>query len=199
MEPTAAQARVDAVKNELDGHRESLYRYAVIHLRDRDLAEDLVQEALLAAVEGADRFQGDSSLRTWLVSILKHKIIDHIRKDAHAPVAESRLSAGFAEPENEVLDRSFDARGGWREHKPQTWRDPDEALEHAQFWEVFQACCSVLPLQTARVFLLREVMGFTIEEICKDLRISTSNCSVILYRARFRLRNCLEHKWFMSR
>lgn len=199
MEPTAAQARVDDVKNQLEGFRGYLHRYAVLHLRDRELAEDMVQDALLAALEAADRFQGGSSLRTWLVSILKHKIIDRIRKDAHAPVAESRLSAGSDEATDKLLDQAFDARGGWREHKPRTWRDPDEALEQGQFWEVFQACCDVLPLQTARVFLLREVMGFTIEEICKDLGISTSNCSVILYRARLRLRDCLDHKWFKGR
>ncbi len=79
------QARTAEVKNQLHNHREFLYRYAVIHLRDRELAEDLVQEALLAAVAAAGDFKGGSSLRTWLISILKHKIIDHIRKDARAP------------------------------------------------------------------------------------------------------------------
>lgn len=193
------QARTAEVKNQLHNHREFLYRYAVIHLRDRELAEDLVQEALLAAVAAAGDFKGGSSLRTWLISILKHKIIDHIRKDARAPVAESRLHAGSETAHDDTGEAFFDSSGHWQDYKPQTWRDPDAALERAQFWDVFQACCEALPLQTARVFLLREVMGFTIEEICKDLHISTSNCSVILYRARLRLQTCLEHKWFVAR
>lgn len=190
------QARTAGVRGQLHSHREFLYRYAVVHLRDRELAEDLVQEALTAAVAAADGFKGDSSLRTWLVSILRHKIVDHLRKEAHAPVAESRLGGAARD---ETLDTFFDAAGRWHEHKPRTWDDPDAALEHAQFWDVFQACCDLLPRQTARVFLLREVMGLTIEEICKDLRISASNCSVILHRARLRLQDCLEHKWFASR
>lgn len=178
------------IRDALDEHREPLLRYATIHLRDRELAEDLVQETLLSAIESADRFRGDSSARTWLISILKHKIIDHVRKAVRSPVAQVAA--------DDVHDGGgfFNDKGRWGDERPRTWSNPDQALEHAQFWDVFQACCDVLPLQTAQVFLLREVMGFSIEDICKDLGISTSNCSVILHRARLRLRSCLERKWF---
>lgn len=186
-------ARAANIRDALDEHREPLYRYALIHLRDRELAEDLVQETLLSAIESADGFRGDSSPRTWLISILKHKIIDHLRKAARNPT--DRVAA------DEVHDADggnfFDAKGSWGNEKPRTWSNPDHAFEHAQFWDVFQACCDVLPPQTAQVFLLREVMGSSIEDICKDLNIiSASNCSVILHRARLRLRDCLERKWF---
>ena len=185
-------ARPADITNALAEHREPLFRYALIHLRDRELAEDLVQETLLSALESADGFRGAASPRTWLIAILKHKIIDHVRKAVRHPT--ERLAP--EETHDQEQDGFFDARGGWRDERPRAWRDPDQALEHAQFWDVFQACCAVLPLRTARVFLLREVMGFSIEDICKDLGISASNCSVILHRARLRLRACLERKWF---
>lgn len=184
------QLRANDIKNEIDGHREFLYRYALIHVRDRETAEDLVQEASLAAVESADRFRGSSSLRTWLIAILRHKIIDHVRKTARNPAAPAPAITDGEE------DAYFDARGHWGDECPQPWHGPEQALTNAQFWDIFQTCCDLLPLQTAQVFLLREVIGFSIEEICKDLHISASNCSVILYRARLRLRRCLEHRWF---
>lgn len=178
------------IRDALDMHREPLLRYAAIHVRDRELAEDLVQDTLLSAIESAERFRGDSSARTWLISILKHKIIDHVRKAVRTPVGHVAA--------DEIHDGGgfFDGKGRWSEERPRTWSDPDRALEHAQFWDVFQACCNVLPLRTAQVFLLREVMGLSVEDICKDLGISASNCSVILHRARLRLRDCLERKWF---
>jgi RNA polymerase sigma-70 factor, ECF subfamily len=187
-------ARAVDIKDALDEHREPLYRYALIHLRDRELAEDLVQETLLSAIESADGFRGDSSPRTWLISILKHKIIDHLRKAARSPI--DRVAAD--ETHDPDSDEFFNAKGAWGDERPRSWHDPDKAFEHAQFWEVFQACSDRLPLQTAQVFLLREVMGFSIEDICKDLGISASNCSVMLHRARLRLRDCLERKWFAS-
>jgi RNA polymerase sigma-70 factor, ECF subfamily len=184
--------RAANIKDALDEHREPLYRYALIHLRNRELAEDLVQETLLSAIKSAAGFRGDSSPRTWLISILKHKIIDHLRKAARNPI--DRAAADEA-PEA-AGGEFFDAKGSWADEKPRAWSNPDKAFEHAQFWDVFQACCDVLPLQTAQVFLLREVMGSSIEDICKDLDISTSNCSVIMHRARLRLRDCLDRKWF---
>jgi RNA polymerase sigma-70 factor (ECF subfamily) len=180
------------IKDALDEHREPLYRYALIHLRDRELAEDLVQATLLSAIESADGFRGHSSPRTWLISILKNKIIDHVRKAAHDPIGR----AAGDEVHDAESDEFFNADGSWGDKPPRAWGNPDQSFEHAQFWDVFQACCNVLPLQTAQVFLLREVMGFSIEEICKDLGITASNCSVILHRARLRLRDCLERKWF---
>jgi RNA polymerase sigma-70 factor (ECF subfamily) len=188
----AMPAHTTNIKDALDEHREPLYRYALIHLRDRELAEDLVQETLLSAIESADGFRGDSSPRTWLISILKHKIIDHLRKAARNPIDHVATDEAHDADGGEF----FNAKGGWGDEKPRAWSNPDQAFEHAQFWDVFQACSDMLPLQTAQVFLLREVMGFSIADICKDLDISTSNCSVILHRARLRLRDCLERKWF---
>jgi len=182
---------------ELALHRKFLYRYALLHLRDSDLAEDAVQDTLLSAFMAAQGYEGRASVRTWLVSILKNKIIDIMRKEARMPIPESQLAP---EEGNSDIDEPFTAAARWeRDRRPRTWEDPDEALERKQFWEMFELCCKVMPLQTARVFMLREVMGLSIEEICKNMEISTSNCSVILYRARMRLRDCIEVKWFGNR
>lgn len=193
--PIKMRTGIDTTENTLGEHRAYLYRYALLHLRDPEQAEDAVQETLLSAVKAVADFQGRASLRTWLIAILKHKIIDHIRKAAQEQVPVSQLNAA---DEDEAADREgfFNSTGGWRDDRPKTWHDPDEAFERSQFWEIFQTCCEVLPRRIAQVFMLREVMGFSIEEICKDMQITTSNCSVILYRARLRLRNCLEKKWF---
>ncbi len=193
---------IDIPKNkiteaELTCHRKYLYRYALLHLRDSDLADDAVQDTFLSALKAFQGYEGRASVRTWLVSILKNKIIDILRESARLPIPESQLAPEEGDSE---IDESFTAAAKWeRDRRPQTWEDPDEALERKQFWEMFELCCKVMPLQTARVFMLREVMGLSIEEICKNMEISTSNCSVILYRARMRLRDCIEAKWFGNR
>jgi len=174
-------------------HRPYLLRYALQQLRDEGQAEDVVQETLLAALQ--DNFSGQSSLRTWLTGILKHKIIDLIRKQSReAPLA------GTAEGEEDNLDdfdALFDQRGHWTDDdKPQTWQQPNAALESKQFWKVYEACAGLMPQRLALVFSMREVLDMDIDEICKSLSISATNCSVILYRARMSLRLCLDKNWF---
>lgn len=180
--------------SELACHRKYLYRYALLHLRDSDLADDAVQETLLSAFKAAQSYEGRASVRTWLVGILKNKIIDVVRERARLPIPESQL---VREEGDSDIDELFTATARWeRDRRPLAWEDPDEALERKQFWEMFERCCKVMPLQSAQAFMLREVMGLPIEEICKNMEISTSNCSVILFRARMRLRDCIEAKWF---
>jgi RNA polymerase sigma-70 factor, ECF subfamily len=176
-------------------HRDYLYRYALLHLRDASRAEDVVQETLLAAVETGDRFSGRSSLRTWLTGILKHKIIDVFRKQSReAPVASS---AGEGESDEEFADLYFDKQRTDHWHTfPQTWGDPERTLEDKRFWEVLDQCSEQMPPQIARVFYLRELMGLETDEICKELSITATNCWVMLYRARMSLRQCLEVRWF---
>lgn len=174
-------------------HRPYLLRFALQQLRDEGQAEDVVQETLLAALQG--NFSGQSSLRTWLTGILKHKIIDLIRKQSReAPLA------GTAEGEEDNLDdfdALFDQRGHWTDDdKPQTWQQPNAALESKQFWKVYEACAGLMPQRLALVFSMREVLDMDIDEICKSLSISATNCSVILYRARMSLRLCLDKNWF---
>jgi len=175
-------------------HRDYLYRYALLHLRDESRAEDVVQETLLAAVESQDRFSGRSSVRTWLTGILKHKIVDVFRRQAREAPLDVEPDAGADEG---IGDLYFDRadRDHWRAF-PQTWGDPERTLEDKRFWEVFDLCSKQMPAQIARVFYMREFMGHETDEICKELGITATNCWVMLYRARMNLRQCLESRWF---
>lgn len=174
--------------------RSDLIRFATLNLSDPGMAEDVVQEALLAAERGVKNFRGGSSLKTWVYSILKRKIIDALRsRRRETPISQ----IGNLGEDNENINDLFDQRGFWStEHKPHRWSDPDESLEQQQFWTIFELCLNGLPERTAQVFSMRELLGLETDEICKELSISTSNCWVILHRARAGLRECLEKNWF---
>jgi RNA polymerase sigma-70 factor (ECF subfamily) len=182
---------------EIESHRPYLVRYALSQLRDAVLAEEAVQEALLAALEGIDRFDGRSTLRTWLTSILRFKIIDLQRRLVRDRATSSLDEETLASTEEAWLDDLFDETGHWRT-PPQAWNDPESALEQSRFWMVFEQCLGRLPGAGGRVFFKREVMGEETEAICRDEGITTSNCWVILHRARVALRMCLETNWFGS-
>jgi RNA polymerase sigma-70 factor (ECF subfamily) len=181
----------DPFAAQLDSHRRYLLRVATLQLRDAALAEDVVQDTLVAAIQGEKGFTGKSSLRTWLTGILKHKIIDAIRQKTRSPIL-----AGF-EDECRVddLDALFDDTGHW-ENPPADWGDPESQLSQQQFIEVMQRCLENLPPNTARVFTMREVMELETDEICAQLTITSNNLWVILHRARLSLRECLEKNWF---
>lgn len=176
---------------ELERHRPYLLRFALLQLRDRSAAEDAVQETLLAAIQGASRFAGQSSVRTWLVGILKHKIVDSVRKASREQPIESLEDRG------EDMDAFFADDGHFAE-APQPWANPESSLEEKGFFDALERCLQSLPPNTARAFTMREVMGLETDEICKELRISASNCWVMLYRARVSLRACLERTWFLA-
>ena len=175
---------------QIESHRSYLLRYASIHLRDPSTAEDVVQETLLAGISGAGRFEGRADLRTWLTGILKHKIVDAIRKASR----EISFDA-LAEEDDSAIDALFDAREHWVEHPPR-WSDPDGALEQRQFFDVLERCLTKLSANAYRVFTMREHLGVEMEEICRELGISRSNCGVLLYRARMALQECLNASWF---
>lgn len=169
--------------------RPQLLRFARLQLRSEAAAEDAVQEALLAAMEGAASFTGASAIKTWVFSILRNKIIDDIRRRTREP--ELRPSGD----EGDEFDDMFLADGHWAE-KPSPWSDPDASLEQKQFWTIFEACLEGIPAKPGRVFMMREFLGLSTDEICKELAISTSNCWVLLHRARLGLRECLALRWF---
>ena len=176
---------------ELEGHRPSLLKFAMLQLRNEAQAEDVVQETLLAAVQGAERYTGMASVRTWLTGILKHKIIDQIRKNSR----EVAVEVGLEDGARDEFDALFDERGEHAE-KPPDWGSPEKAFAQKKFFEVLERCMEGLPKNTARVFAMREVMGLETEEICKEIGISATNCGVLLYRARTALRLCLQERWF---
>ena len=187
--PAEASASISL---ELERHRPYLMRFALLQLRDRSAAEDAVQEALLAAIQGAERFAGQSSVRTWLIGILKHKIVDNIRRATREHPAEIATEAG-----TEDLEAFFGSDGHFTE-PPGEWESPEKALEERRFFEALERCLQSLPKNTASAFTMRELMGLETEEICKELGISPSNCWVMLYRARMNLRACLERTWFLA-
>ncbi len=182
---------------EVESHRSYLLRFATAKLRDAEQAEEVVQEALLAALEGVASFSGQSSLRTWLTSILKFKIIDFQRRiiSERAHFASAPEEDDSADPE--WMDRMFDETGHWSPRLAE-WSNPDGALQQKQFFETFERCLDKLPKAASRVFFKREVMGIDTDEICKEESITSSNCWVMLHRARLALRECLDRNWFQG-
>ncbi len=172
----------------LNQHGDYLYRFALARLRDPHLAEDVVQETFLAAIKSPD-FAGQSSPRTWLTGILKHKVIDVMRKNIREVAASDLISDQDAN-----MDEFFDEKGHWEE-KPLAWDMPQDALEQKQFLGTLQTCMDKLPAKLAQLFLMRDIQESDNEEICKELNISATNAWVMLYRARMGLRKCLEINW----
>jgi RNA polymerase sigma-70 factor (ECF subfamily) len=174
---------------QLESQRLTLLRYARLQLRNDAWAEDAVSETLLAALERPQSFAGRSQLSTWLVGILKHKVIDQLRRRSR----EEPLSWEVDADREETLEFKPD---GHFLHPPADWGNPDAALQETQFIRVMEACVEQLPPQMGRVFLMREWLELESEEICKELSITATNLWVVLHRARLRLRACLEIKWF---
>lgn len=185
----------EAIAAEMAGFRREMLRFAILQLRDQASAEDAVQEAMLAALQGADRFGERAKFKTWVFSILKNKIVDIIRRRVREP--------NYQDPEEEIDESDFDplfsANGHWqRDARPADWGDPEKSFEDQRFWAVFDSCLNRLPAATARVFMMREMLGLETDEICEELSISSNNCWVVLHRARMGLRLCLDQKWFMT-
>ena len=179
--------------------RRDLLKFARLQLRNDALAEDMVQEALAAALAGERSFAGRAALKTWIFAILRNKIVDHIRASAReipatSLVGERELDAGL-----EDFDVLFDRRGLWNpEDRPATWCDPEASFEQDAFWTVFDLCMNKLPEHIARVYTMRELLELDTAEICAELGITSNNCFVILHRARLGLRECLENRWFQG-
>ena len=170
----------------VDQYGDALFHFALARVNRRDIAEELVQETFLAAVQSQERFKGQSSEKTWLFGILKHKVIDHYRKNKSTVFTQD---LGY---NSENLDGFFNAKGGWRV-RPQHWSaNPGKSQEVKEAFDHFYQCLSGLPQRTADVFVYREIDGLSTDEICKLLGITSANCWVILYRARMLLRKCLE-------
>lgn len=175
----------------VDRYGDCMYRYALLRLRSPELAADVVQETFLEALRVKDSFTGRSSERTWLIGILKHKIVDHFRKAGRSRVSSTDTSSPpfTSEPE-------FDRRGHWKTG-PASWRgEPGRALETREFWDVFGRCLSGLPGSLADAFFSRELDGQSAEEVQQSLGITSANLWTRLHRARSLLRRCLEEHWF---
>ncbi|TXD49988.1 sigma-70 family RNA polymerase sigma factor [Polaribacter sp. IC073] len=173
----------------IDSYADYLYNYSISRVNNSDLAKDLVQETFFAGLKSAKNFQGKASERTWLVSILKRKIIDHYRKiNSNKGKAEVRMNF-YSDGENE---------GDWLEERvPQNWDNTsDKKIENEELRNQLEACIDKLPEKYAMVFRMKTVQEFETEEICKELGITSSNLWVIIHRARTQLRKCMEDNWF---
>lgn len=174
----------------VEEHGDVLYRYALLRVKDPHVAEDLVQETFIAALEGLPRFKGNSSIRTWLVGILKHKIIDSFRRGSKE-IASSDLTMLDDEPGDEATSRLAMAGG-----RGARWEDdPSSLLQDKEFWHAFRDCLHGLPPALQKAFSLRELDGLKTVDICKILAITPTNLWVMLHRARARLRDCLDTNW----
>ncbi|WP_432696172.1 sigma-70 family RNA polymerase sigma factor [Marinobacterium sp. YM272] len=171
--------------------RPRLLAFARLQLSDPVYAEDMVQEALAGALESLHRFKGQSQFETWVFGILRHKLVDAIRRRGRDVVAEHNPEA-MPEVDEMFTDHAHWAVGA----RPQNWVQPETSCENDRFWEVFDLCVFHLPKSGAQVFTMRELMGLETGEICECLEITEKNCWVILHRARLKLRACLESGWF---
>ena len=169
-----------------------MYRYCLTRVSDHETAQDLVQEALVAAIQSFERFQGKSSTKTWLVSILKRKIVDHYRR------SRNRRNTENIEAVADNIDEMFDDTGHWRV-KPSKWTsNPGTAYQQHEFMDVLYKCLAKLPERLAQVFMLREFDEMSTADICEKLSITESNSWVMLYRSRMALRSCLETNWLQE-
>ena len=175
---------------ELERLRPQLLKFALLQLRNTAWAEDAVSDTLLVALEKPQSFAGRSQLKTWLIGILKHKLVDQIRRQTR----ELSTTAEDGEPLEDLL---FHEDGHWRD-SPQEWTQPEASLQQVEFFRVLEACVDKLPGQQGRLFMMREWLELDTEEICKALAISPTNLWVMLHRARLRLRACLEQHWFQG-
>lgn len=173
----------------IDLHSDYLYQYTLSRISDSEKSKDLVQDTFLSALKAMDNFQGKANERTWLISILKRKIVDYYRK-INSKKGRAEVKMSFYE--------SGENKGKWLEEcVPQTWEsDTLDTIESEELRLVIDLCIDYLPEKYAMVFKMRTLQDFDTEEICKELEISSSNLWVIIHRARTQLRKCLEDNWF---
>ncbi|MBS1272380.1 MAG: RNA polymerase sigma factor YlaC [Candidatus Marinimicrobia bacterium] len=177
----------------VDQYGDYLYRYAVPRVASEEDAEDLVQETFLSALEAFADFRRDSSVRTWLFSILRRKIIDYYRKKGHRD--DHEIDGDYNESADFYAEGTM--KGRWKpEAAPRDWRrDPEAQTETEGFMQALHRCIKQLSSGLAAVFTLRELEEMETDAICKELEITSSNLWVRLHRARKQIRHCLEQNW----
>ncbi len=173
-------------------YRTDLLRYAKLQLRNDAWAEDVVSEVLIVALEKPEAFEGRSQIKTWLIGILKFKILDKFRQNAR----EIALPESDDESESDMLDGLIFKADGHFATPPTDWGNPEAGLNQKEFFIVMEACMEKLPAQLGRLFLMREWLELSSEEICKELKLTSTNFYVQLHRARLKLRECLDLNWF---
>ena len=190
-------SQIENPESWVDQYGDFLYHFTLSRIKDPSIAEDLVQETFLAALKARKNFQGRSTARTWLIAILKHKIVDHIRKQVREHTSD-KLESMLNTAANDPVDSSFNDEGDWR-IRPSKWAiDPMKLYEQKEFMDILYQCLGELPQRQAEAFMMREIDGLSTEEICKVLNISATNSWVMLYRTQMWLRRCLEKSWLST-
>lgn len=170
----------------MDHYGDLLYRYAFLRVADRANCEELVQETFLAALKGKEHFKGQCEFATWLVGILKHKIMDHFRRQER--------NQTDALPEDSAVEGMFSRLGKWKKFPRRWYIDPQDSTMESEVLPALQRCMEALPESQRQAFALSIMDEQKSEEVCKTLGISATNLYVLLHRARLRLRDCLEKK-----
>ncbi len=159
-------------------------------MKNTHVAEDLVQDTLLAAITAKNTFRNQSTIRTWLTGILKHKLIDYFRSQGREIIMADLVDQAY----EGYLDGFFRANGRWIE-KPDTFPSPELAFQQKEFWKIFQQCLSGLKPKQVEVFLAKEIHGMSNEDICKSFSLNSTNVWVLMHRARLSLIKCLKIHW----
>jgi RNA polymerase sigma-70 factor (TIGR02943 family) len=179
--------------NWVSRYADYLYTYAALRINDQELARDLVQETFLAALEGRENFQGRSSEKTWLTSILKNKIVDVYRSKS-SRLAKLVGAEGAEDKDADFFDRND---GHWNSgHRPlELGIEQYDALENTELQRILLACMKKLPALWISVFSMKHIDGQTTETICTELKLTSSNFWVIIHRTKVNLRSCLQKNW----
>ena len=183
----------DELVNQLHG---TLIRMAMGYVADREVAEEVVQDTWMAVIGSLNRFEGRSSLRTWVCGILIHKAKDRgVREKRHTTFSAFE---SYDDDNEEAVDPSrFQQTGEWAGHwafPPQPWDDqtPEKLLASQQTGNAMQRAIEALPATLKDVFILRDVEGVDAKEVCELLKITETNLYVRLHRARERVRVAVE-------
>lgn len=180
-------------EQQLISHHHYLLRFASLQLRNQAWAEDAVSETMLVALAKPHAFESRSQLKTWLIGILKHKVIDMLRLHGREISMSPQDDDG-----TDLLDLIGFKTDGHFAEAPADWGNPEQDLRNQQFLKVMDACLEKLPATQGRLFLMREWLELSVDEICKELNLTPTNLYVQLHRARLRLRGCLELNWFTT-
>jgi len=179
----------------VDEYSDEFFRFTMYRVKNREVAEDLVQETFLSALKSIDKFRRDCPEKSWLYNILRNKIIDHFRKKANQEIKYS--SSITDQDEDSFFNQYFNKDGNWAiDDSAESWKiSADKIMERDEFMQFLMLCLSLLPEMWAKVFSLKNIDDLSTKEICKELNITPSNLWTIIHRAKLQLRGCLDKKW----
>lgn len=176
----------------VNDYTDQLYSWAYHKTSSKEMAEDLVQDTFLSAYKNLETFKNESSPKTWLLSILNHKIIDFYRKKSKS------LSVVDNRQEDEAIKRVndlFDENDNWKNPKVHTFEVEEHLLDNADFNAVMQRCLENLPEKWRMAIQSKYITDVSPEKICNELDISTANYWQIIHRAKLHLKNCIDKNW----